>query len=97
MEALRTQLDVLRWEVNRLEAENQKLRDANESASRCVDLERELLEVRKESARRISAADEKIASLECAASENRSDAGGTQPESSKGVRKDTRSRAQTQA
>ena len=42
MEALRTKLDGLQWEVNRLDVENRRLRDANEDASRLVDLEAEL-------------------------------------------------------
>ena len=50
MEALRTQLDNMQWEVNRLDAENKKLRDADESASRCVDLELELGQVREDAA-----------------------------------------------
>ena len=38
MEALRTQLDNLQWEVNRLEAENRILRDQDTEASKRVDL-----------------------------------------------------------
>ena len=42
MEALRTQLDNLQWEVNRLRAENQRLRDTDVEAGARVDLEAEL-------------------------------------------------------
>lgn len=42
MEALQTKIDSLQWEVNRLDAENQKLRAQDEEASRRVDLETEL-------------------------------------------------------
>ena len=47
-EALRTQLDNLQWEVNRLDAENAKLRSLDEAAGRCVDLEGELGGAREE-------------------------------------------------
>ena len=49
-EALRTQVDNLQWEVNRLDAENKKLRSANESVSRCVDLELELQQSKEDAA-----------------------------------------------
>ena len=42
MEALRTQLDNLKWEVNRLDAENRRLHDGNPEATARVDLEDEL-------------------------------------------------------
>ena len=42
MKALWTQLDSLRWEVNRLDVENRELREADEQAMRLVDLETEL-------------------------------------------------------
>ena len=46
MEALRTQLDNLRWEVNRLDVENRRLRAEDQEASKCVDLEAELEQAR---------------------------------------------------
>ena len=46
MEALRTQLDNLRWEVNRLDVENRRLRAEDQEASKRVDLEAELEETR---------------------------------------------------
>ena len=48
MEALRTQIDSLQWEINRLDAENRKLREANEGAVALVDLETELEESKRE-------------------------------------------------
>ena len=42
VEALRTQVDSLQWEVNRLDAENLKLRSQSEEAGARVDLEAEL-------------------------------------------------------
>ena len=50
MEALRTQLDSLQWEVNRLDVENQELREADEQATRLVDLETELEQSKNEAA-----------------------------------------------
>ena len=41
-EALKTQIDSLQWEVNRLDAENQKLREFNPERSQFVELESEL-------------------------------------------------------
>ena len=41
-EALKTQIDSLQWEINRLDSENQKLRDFSPESSRFVDLESEL-------------------------------------------------------
>ena len=46
MEALRTQIDNLTWEVNRLDAENQRLREGDPAASERVDLESELQQTR---------------------------------------------------
>ena len=42
MEALRTQVDKLQWELNRLEAENRRLKDRNPDAGRVAVLEAEL-------------------------------------------------------
>ena len=39
METLRTQVDSLQWEINRMDAENRKLRSQNADASEWVDLE----------------------------------------------------------
>ena len=50
MEALRTQLESLQWEVNRLYVENQELREADEQATRLVDLETELEQSKNEAA-----------------------------------------------
>ena len=48
MEALRTQLDNLQWEVNRLESENRILKDRDPKASERLDLERRVAEAEKE-------------------------------------------------
>ncbi len=48
MEALRTKLDGLQWEVNRLDAENRRLRAASEDASRLVDLESEVEQAKQD-------------------------------------------------
>ena len=42
VEALRTQIDNLQWEVNWLDAENRNLRSHDEGESKIVDLEAEL-------------------------------------------------------
>ena len=42
MEALRIQVDQLKWENHQLKAENQKLRESNVEQAAQVDLEREL-------------------------------------------------------
>ena len=42
MEALRTQNDNLRWEVQRLDVENHRLRENNPEASRSLDREAQL-------------------------------------------------------
>ena len=59
-EALRTQLDNLQWEVDRLDAENSKLQSLDEAAGRCVDLEGELVGARKE----VTALGERVKALE---------------------------------
>ena len=41
-EALKTQIDSLQWEINRLDAENRKLRESNLERSQFIDLESEL-------------------------------------------------------
>ena len=51
MESLRTQLDNLRWEVNRLDSENRRLRDEKADVSARLDLEAELEESKAEGAR----------------------------------------------
>ena len=51
MEALQTKLDNLQWEVNRLDGENQRLRDEDAEASVRVDLEAELEQSKGEVAR----------------------------------------------
>ena len=51
MEALRTKIDNLQWEVNRLDAENRRLRDENADGSARVDLEAELEQSKVEVAR----------------------------------------------
>ena len=48
MEALRTQLDNLQWEVNRLESENRILKDQDPKASERLDLEHRVEEAEKE-------------------------------------------------
>ena len=50
MESLQTQLENLQWEINRLDAENRRLRDADLEASSRVDLEAELQQSRAEAA-----------------------------------------------
>ena len=49
MEVLRTQVDNLQWEVNRLDAENRRLWDGDAQASSRFDLEAELEESKAES------------------------------------------------
>ena len=68
-EALRTQIDNLRWETNRLEIENQKLRSENEAASKLVDLERELEQAKQDSTDLAAEQEARAASLEQRASE----------------------------
>lgn len=51
MEALRTQVDNLQWDVNRLDAENRWLREENPDATRAVDLEAELEQLKADVAR----------------------------------------------
>ena len=48
MEALRTQMDNLQWEVNRLEAENRMLRATDWEASERVDLELEIKQLKQD-------------------------------------------------
>ena len=48
MEALRTKMDSLLWEVNRLDAENKRLRADNSEAGERADLEMELEQSRKD-------------------------------------------------
>ena len=48
MEALRTKADSLQWEVNRLDAENRRLRADNPAASEQVDIEAELEQSRSD-------------------------------------------------
>ena len=48
MEALHTQLDNLLWDVNRLDAENQRLRASDEEAGLRVDLEAELEQTKQD-------------------------------------------------
>ena len=50
MDALRTQLDSLQWEVNRLDAENRRLREADEQATRLVNLQTVLEQSKNEAA-----------------------------------------------
>ncbi len=47
-EALRTKVDSLQWEVNRLDVENRRLRAADEEATLRVDLESELEQTRQD-------------------------------------------------
>ena len=48
MEALRTKADSLQWEINRLDAENRRLRADDPAASERVDLEAELEQSRSD-------------------------------------------------
>ena len=48
MEALRNKLESLQWEVNRLDTENWWLREADEQATRLVDLQIELEQSKNE-------------------------------------------------
>ena len=50
MSTLRLQLENLKWEANRLDAENRKLRDERPAASTLVDLESELERAREDTA-----------------------------------------------
>ena len=51
VEALRTRLDALQWENNRLEAENRRLREEHPEESRVLTLEAELEQSKNEVAR----------------------------------------------
>jgi len=68
-EVLRTQVDSLKWEVNRLDSENLKLRAENEAASKVLDLEAELERTRQDSTAELRACQEKLADAEQALSE----------------------------
>ena len=48
MEALRTQNDSLQWEVNRLDAENSKMRLVNPDAGEHVNLEAKLEQTKQD-------------------------------------------------
>ena len=48
MDALRTKVDGLQWEINRLDAENRRLREGNPEASERVDLEAELQQAKSD-------------------------------------------------
>ena len=48
MEALRNQLESLQWEVNRLDVENRWLLEADEQATKLVDLQTELEQSKNE-------------------------------------------------
>ena len=48
MEALRTKLDNLQWEVNRLDAENQRLRANNANVCQQIDLEQRVQQLTEE-------------------------------------------------
>lgn len=50
MEALRTKIDSLQWEIHRLDAENRQLRAGDPQASERVDLEAELQQARSDAA-----------------------------------------------
>ena len=70
MESLRTKLDNLQWEVNRLDAENRRLRDGDPEASSCVDLEAELQHSKAETAQlaeRVRMLEEQLAEARAAA------------------------------
>lgn len=83
MEALRTKIDGLQWEVSRLDSENRKLRDANVEASERVDLEAELDQLKQDyaglktelaaSKKGLSDAQESLATVECRATEAESE------------------------
>ena len=63
MEVLRTKVDKLQWEVNRLDVENRRLRDGDVEASSRLDLEAEFEESKAESARmaeRVRASEEQL-------------------------------------
>ena len=64
MEALRTQLDNLQWEVNRLGAENRRLRDGDPETSSRLDTEAELQQSKAETAElaeRVEALEQQLA------------------------------------
>ena len=60
MEALQTKLDNLQWEVNRLDGENQRLRDEDAEASVRVDLEAELEQSKGEVTERVKTCEQQI-------------------------------------
>ena len=67
MEALRTRIDTLQWELNQLRVENWRLKEENPEASRLVTLEAELEGARGDVARlteRVSVGEREVTS-EC--------------------------------
>ena len=74
MEALRTRVDNLQWEVQRLEVENRKLRERDPAAGERVDREAELESARanvEEMAERIKTMEQQLADSEAAVTEAR--------------------------
>jgi len=74
VEALRTRLDTLQWEANRLEAENRRLREEHPEESRAVTLEAELERSKNEAAElrdRISELEQQTENMSAEAATNR--------------------------
>jgi len=72
MESLRTQIDNLQWEVNRLDAENRRLRDGDAEVSARVDLEAELEQSKIEIAQmaeRVQTSERQLGERVCAVTE----------------------------
>ena len=69
VEVLRTRLDTLQWETNRLEAENRRLREEHPEESRVLTLEAELEQSKNEVARLVDRVSEYEQQLETARTE----------------------------
>ena len=69
MEALRTRLDTLQWETNRLEAENRRLREEHPEEDRVLTLEAELEQSKNEAGRLMDRVNECEQQLEVARTE----------------------------
>ena len=69
MEALRTRLDTLQWEMNRLEAENRQLREEHPEEERVLTLEAELEQSKNEAGRLMDRVNECEQQLEAARTE----------------------------
>ena len=77
MEALQTKTDNLQWEINRLDAENRRLRSEHPDVSQCVDLEIKLEQAKSDataSAERAQTYEEQLRELRQTVDERSMDA-----------------------